>query len=643
MKWSKQIQIWNETPLVLLDIRHIRMKKDEELRSYRLPASSFIYVNQGEGFISLSGLEIHQVHHHAIHTGKGESLSIQCLNEPLDYYMIMYKSLPYPNQLQESSVAESEPFSEIYAFTAVHPLRLLPLLERMLECWRSGRELDKLQVKGLLYQYIYELYHQRELSPLPAQKPDLAVQVAQFIQHNYQQQLSMDQLSQAMHYSTHYVARVFKRRYGCSPMEYLARTRIQQAKHWLTHSDLPIRDVADRVGYKDMYYFSRLFKKMNEVTPAQFKMKQLSLQGSIRPEMRFKSFIASSGSDRYSVISDNDSQHEAWSVNDMKSGLKPTFAAMLLLFSLSLILAACGATEPQAQQSQGNAVQTGDAGATETAAQSTRVYKDALNREIEIPVEPKRAVVITYGGYLLPLGLKPVGVDQAVLDLYPEDMAGVESIGEGLGNLEAISALEPDIIILPEYFDQATYDKYQVIAPTVAVSWGGDPDVINILGDIGEVMNRKAEADAWITKFETKLQGIRDNIKVNLPEGATAITFILYKGEFLLGGKGGTLGKLVYEDFGFQMPSQFEQYADGGDALSMEELAGSNSDYFFTQMNHDELPAMLDLFEQPLYQTIPAVNNDRIINVSRNKWNYGPYLVEEAVDELIKLVNEKME
>ncbi|WP_174887638.1 hypothetical protein [Cohnella herbarum] len=73
---------------------------------------------------------------------------------------------------------------------------------------------------------------------------------------------------------------------------------------------------------------------------------------------------------------------------------------------------------------------------------------------------------------------------------------------------------------------------------------------------------------------------------------------------------GGTLGKLVYEDYGFLMPEQYKKYSDGGTALSMEEFA-----------NH------------------PAVKNNRIINVTRDKWNYGPYLVDQAVDELLEQVN----
>lgn len=80
---------------------------------------------------------------------------------------------------------------------------------------------------------------------------------------------------------------------------------------------------------------------------------------------------------------------------------------------------------------------------------------------------------------------------------------------------------------------------------------------------MGEIMGKHDEAEKWIASFDKKLQGIRDTINVKLDEGTTAISFVIHKGEVLLGGEGGTLGKLIYQDFGFIMPEQFKQYADG--------------------------------------------------------------------------------
>ncbi|MDG0809188.1 ABC transporter substrate-binding protein [Cohnella rhizosphaerae] len=171
------------------------------------------------------------------------------------------------------------------------------------------------------------------------------------------------------------------------------------------------------------------------------------------------------------------------------------------------------------------------------------------------------------------------------------------------------------------------------------MAWGGDPDVIHTLRTMGDIMNRKTEAEAWISEFEKKLQRIRDQIDVRIEPGTTALTFVYYDKEMLIGGEGGTLGKLIYQDYGFRMPDQLKQYADGGTALSLEAFIANPADYYFTQMTDDEMAELTELFKDPLYSTLPAVKNNRIINVSRQKWNYGPYRVDEAVDELIAQMN----
>lgn len=149
---------------------------------------------------------------------------------------------------------------------------------------------------------------------------------------------------------------------------------------------------------------------------------------------------------------------------------------------------------------------------------------------------------------------------------------------------------------------------------------------------MGDIVNRKTEAEAWIAKFEEKLQRIpRPDRRV----GTTATSFIFYEGEFLIGGTGGTLGKLIYEDYGFEMPKNLKKFKDGGTGLSIEAFVAEPADNFFTQMTEAELPGLLERFKEPLYQGIPAIKNNRIINVSRENWNYGPYLVDKAVDDLI--------
>ncbi|MCX6972432.1 MAG: helix-turn-helix domain-containing protein [Verrucomicrobia bacterium] len=63
----------------------------------------------------------------------------------------------------------------------------------------------------------------------------------------------------------------FARDTGFSPKSYLNRRLNQEACHYMSGTDLPIKEVARKFRFADEYYFSRFFYKMNGMRPGKYR------------------------------------------------------------------------------------------------------------------------------------------------------------------------------------------------------------------------------------------------------------------------------------------------------------------------------------------------------------------------------------
>ena len=71
----------------------------------------------------------------------------------------------------------------------------------------------------------------------------------------------------------YHFCRIFKQKTGLTPNAYLNRLRIEKAKKLLakTNENMNIKQIADSCGFNDQYYFSRIFKRSEGVSPAHWK------------------------------------------------------------------------------------------------------------------------------------------------------------------------------------------------------------------------------------------------------------------------------------------------------------------------------------------------------------------------------------
>lgn len=96
-------------------------------------------------------------------------------------------------------------------------------------------------------------------------------QITDYIDRHFRDKLSLEHLADVCHGSPFHLQRTFKRVQGISPVEYIQRKRIQEAKHLLAHTDQSITEIAAGVGNSNVPYFITLFKKMTGQTPLEFR------------------------------------------------------------------------------------------------------------------------------------------------------------------------------------------------------------------------------------------------------------------------------------------------------------------------------------------------------------------------------------
>ena len=99
-----------------------------------------------------------------------------------------------------------------------------------------------------------------------------AIKVLQsYIDVHFQQEITLKDLSDQVYLNPKYICELFKKEMGMNFNDYLTQKRIEKAKHYLMNPCNRISEISAMVGYNDIKYFSRLFKKIVGVNPSQFR------------------------------------------------------------------------------------------------------------------------------------------------------------------------------------------------------------------------------------------------------------------------------------------------------------------------------------------------------------------------------------
>ncbi|MEK8131289.1 AraC family transcriptional regulator [Paenibacillus filicis] len=642
-KLDEHIRLWAYASHKVLDVRHTRMKPGDRLDAYRCPASVFVFAVSGSAQVRLDGTAYAVKKFHVLHAGKGFCLDIAAGDERFEYYMIFYKAVLPPLRVPEIRLMleKSNPFQSQYGFAPRHPLALARQLELLDRDWHQEGALERLHVKTLFHQFVYELMRQMHEQAVPMVQADKVAQAISYIREHGSEPITLEGLAELLDSSPRHLSRMFKSRTGYSPIEYVIRQRVEKAKELLLHTDASLQQIAVEAGFQDRYYFSRMFKKHTGMAPHRYKQ----AGGEARPNSPLAMAGTSIARGRrypYTGNDDNHYQHRREGVTIMNRSTR-RMTALTLLLSLALLLSACGANPDAARNNQAPA-----ASQTPEPAAAERTLTDSLGHEVKVPAKPQRIIGSYLEDHLVALGIKPVAqwsVKQTNVQFYLQDaLKDVPLIPSDLP-FEAVTSFQPDLILIDsaEIVAGDKYAQYAKIAPTYTVGMDKNNDWRQELLEIGKVLNKSTEAQQVLDQYEAKVKEAKEKLQKSIGT-KSAVAIWHSKKNFYVVNENMSSGDVLYRDLGFSIPAEIKELSGTSKnnwiALSLEKLAKLDADYIFL-VNSNGKDASEEL-QRPLWKNIPAVQKGQVYEFGLEKsWLYtgtiaNTKMIEDVLSSVIR-------
>ncbi len=98
-------------------------------------------------------------------------------------------------------------------------------------------------------------------------------EIAEYITHNYQSNISLADIARRFYISKSYLSRIYKEVTGFTVNEYINVLRTKKAKQLLENTDYSITKIAELIGYDSITYFEKVFKKYIELSPLKYRKK----------------------------------------------------------------------------------------------------------------------------------------------------------------------------------------------------------------------------------------------------------------------------------------------------------------------------------------------------------------------------------
>ena len=155
--------------------------------------------------------------------------------------------------------------------------KIFDVIEDIIYCYYEKDIAYELELKSLLFKF-FSLLYKNDLIKKHQSKNNLTINttdkiklVLNYINDHYSEDISINTLAELCEYSEYLFMRFFKKHIGLTCVQYINNLRLEKSSILLTSTNNAIMDVSLEVGFDNLSYFNKLFKRKYNLTPKEFR------------------------------------------------------------------------------------------------------------------------------------------------------------------------------------------------------------------------------------------------------------------------------------------------------------------------------------------------------------------------------------
>ena len=214
-----------------------------------------------------------------------QSVGQECVRQPHIHFDFYYddrsEALDIPVEMPKTFDHMRADITKTYELLQVpykmvfkNPYEIEKLIQNIILENGSTNPFGILRQKALMFELLYLIFNYRHINKDTYGK-DNTLKIVQeanaFMQKNCDRALTTEEIASSVGYSTNYFVELYKGVCFISPIKYHEKLRVEKAKNMLLATTLSVSEIAEWIGFDNLYSFSRFFKRIVGCAPSEFR------------------------------------------------------------------------------------------------------------------------------------------------------------------------------------------------------------------------------------------------------------------------------------------------------------------------------------------------------------------------------------